>query len=228
METIMLAVLFSVPGIVVNKITHRVFPKSIKIESDYEKTISAILYSTVILFFNLLILKNIFKNDAITFKDLLDKLNYTSFFMKYILLTICTCILFSIIKKYIVDIIILKAINIFKKNSAYSPETTYSTVWDGIFENSKVNLSDTYITVEKDGVLISQGLLKSYSAPSISNRELLLSHTVGFNNYLENDKTLDPEKRLLDVIQEEYYNLNTGVLIKFYDNTKLVKYLNEP
>ena len=85
-----------------------------------------------------------------------------------------------------------------------------------------------YITLEKNGQIITSGMLATYAPPNQERRDILLKDTQGFKLYLDNDKNLPKEKKLLDIIECEYYDFNNDLLIKVYDNKKLVKYLNEP
>lgn len=85
-----------------------------------------------------------------------------------------------------------------------------------------------YITIEKNGEVITAGLVDVYPPPNQKNRDILLRDTQGFKLYLDNDKNIPEDKRLLDIIKYEYYDFNNDLLIKIYDNTKLIAYLNEP
>lgn len=224
MESILIAVLFLIPGSFVNIILDRFFPKSVKEKGDFEKTIYAVIYSSIIIFINLILMKYLRKIDINTFSELQSRLVNITFFIKYIILTAVSSFLFVLIKK-IYEKIELCIVNNIRRKNKLPAETEFATVWDEIFENKKIDLANTYIAVIKDGQLISHGCLKSHSPPNLDNRELLLIGTKGFEAFLENDKILPDGQKLLDIIDKEYYNLNTGVLIRFYNNEKLLEYL---
>ena len=222
----MIAVLFIIPGSIVNIILDRFFPKSKKEKSDFEKTIHAIIYSSVIIFINLVIMNKVKNINVSTFTDLQEMLSDITFFIEYIVLTFISSILFVIIKG-IYEKIELSIVNIIRKLKKLPTESKFATIWDELFENKDIDLSDTYITIIKDGKIISQGCLKTHSPPNLENRELLLIGTKDFKAFLKNDIRLEDDEKLLDIVDKEYYNLNTGVLIRFYNNTKLINYLNE-
>ncbi|MBC5627270.1 hypothetical protein H8S20_00025 [Clostridium sp. NSJ-6] len=228
METIIIALIFSVPGIIVNRVLFRIFPKSIETKSEYEKTITAIIDSIFVLVINMVILNLFLKKNILTFNILLDKLSYIIFFMKYVILTLCSCIIVSLIKKFIFNPIVLLVINKYKESKDGIKENEWPSAWESIFENSKISKNDMYITLEKNGQIITSGMLATYAPPNQERRDILLKDTQGFKLYLDNDKNLPKEKKLLDIIECEYYDFNNDLLIKVYDNKKLVKYLNEP
>lgn len=231
MGTIITAVLFSVPGFFVNKIQERLFPSTRKNLSDIDKTVSAIIYSTFIILINLIIISilniakilNVNIND---FSQLQSKLQSIDFFIKYLCLSGISSIVVVLIKEYIVDRIILNIVNL--KNVTFNggiEETKYNTVWDSIFENNKEPIKDSYVSIEKDGELITQGVLDMYSHPGLSKKEFKLIESQEFKRYLEADKILDKDKKLLDKVDMEYFDMETGVLIKFYNTEKLNNYL---
>lgn len=204
----------------------RFLPRSIQERSDFEKTICAVIYSSMIIFINLILMKLMRYTDISTFESLQNKLGNISFFIKYIILTIFSSILFVGLKN-IFDITMLYLVNKVRKIRNLPQETKFTTIWDEIFENKDVDLSNMFVTVEKDGQILSQGALKTHSSPDIDNRELLLSGTNFFKEYLDSDNLLNEDQRLLDIIDKEYVNLSNGIVIKFYNTEKLMSYLNE-
>lgn len=224
MDAIMVAILFSVPGILVNKIEKRIDPKSFEEISEYEKTIIAIPISAVILLLNILAMNLISKEKIYSIDILLKMMNNFSFLGGYIFLTTITCLIISFMKMKIIDQLILTIINTVKKRNNMPIETKYPSEWEKIFENSDDPVNDMYISIEKDGKRITQGILAGYSPPNQKNRDISLIATNEFNEYLSNDSTLDDSKKLLNIIKKEYYDFNTGILIKIYDNTKLLEY----
>ena len=222
MEAILIAVLFLIPGSFVNIIMDRFFPKSTKEKSDFEKTIYSVIYSSIIIFINILFMRIIKNMNINTFEELQIKLRN----IKYIGLTMLSSTLF-VIAKQLYEKIELWIVNKIRQSNNLATESKFETVWDEIFENKAIDLTDTYITIMKDGQVISHGCLKRHSPPSLDNKELLLVATKEFERFLNHDKMLEDDEKLLDIIDKEYYNLNNGVLIKFYNNTKLLNYLNE-
>lgn len=228
METILVAVIFSIPGIISNRILFRVFPKSIGERTEYEKTITAIIDSIFVLILNIVVLNLFLNKDIKTFENLLTRLSYMSFFIKYSVLTLFNCFILSAIKRFLYNPLVLKVINLYKNNKGGIQENIWPSAWEYIFENPEISKKDMYITIEKNGEVITAGLVDVYPPPNQKNRDILLRDTQGFKLYLDNDKNIPEDKRLLDIIKYEYYDFNNDLLIKIYDNTKLIAYLNEP
>ena len=81
------------------------------------------------------------------------------------------------------------------------------------------------MTIEKDGEIITQGTLKSHSPPNFNNKELLLCYTNDIKEILEDDKLKSEDKMLFDEIDMEYFNFETGILVKIYDMSKYNNYI---
>ena len=105
-------------------------------------------------------------------------------------------------------------------------ETLYPTLWDEIFENSKEKLENAYVTVEKDGQVITQGQISRYSPPNEGYKELILTDVEEIKAYIEADEDLEDDEKLFSKVDRQYVNLDTGISIKFYNNEKLLEYLN--
>lgn len=226
METIFIAVLFSIPGFTAEMLEDRIFGKITKEKSDFDKTVSAIIYSSFIILLNLTIMSKFFNIKINTFESLVAKLMNIQFFIKYVILTFAVCILFIFIKKYIWDFVVRVCINIWRKINKLPKETRFSTVWEEIFENPKEPIMNKIISIEKDGDLITCGVLARYSTQNGKKKEFLLIETSETAEYLEADKELDKDEKLLSKIDMEYYDQESGHLIKFYNTNKLYEYLN--
>ena len=224
MDTIILSIIFSVPGIMVTKIEKRLEPKSFEDKSEYEKTIIAIPISAIILIINVLLMNIISQEKIYSISTLLKMMNDFSFLAGYMLITTITCLVVFFIKNKVVEPVILKIINIFKKKHNMPIESKYPSEWERIFENKDEPVNDMYISIEKDGKVITQGLLTGYSPPNQKNKDISLIGTKQFKEYLSNDYRLDDNNKLVDIIKKEYYDFNTGILIKIYHNTKLLEY----
>ena len=224
MDAILVALLFSVPGILLQKLDDRFFPSSMNEESEYTKTTIAILESIIILIINILIL-SIFKVKILNITTLVDKLKYVPFLAFYVIVTSVICVLVCIVKNTILKKLLVKLFNVYNKYTNRAEETIFPSEWERIFENSEISKQDMYIVIEKDGNIITQGRLEGYAPPNQARRDITLVDTNAFKEYLENDKNLADDKKLLDIIEKEYYDFSTGILIKIYNNTKLLNYL---
>ncbi len=226
MDTIFIAIIFSVPGIMVSKIYKRLFPKSFEEKSEYEKTIIAIPISTLVLMINIFILNVILNQNIYTITYLLSLLYNFIFLTLYIILTVMSCFIVVFLKRKLFEPITLKLINWYNKKKYNPTESKFSSEWENIFENPEVDVNDMYVSIEKDGKIITQGLLAGYSPPNQKKRDISLIGTKEFKEYLINDRMLDDDKKLFDKIDREYYDFETGILIKIYNNQKIKDYFN--
>lgn len=224
MDAIIVAIIFSVPGIIVTKIDKRLNPKSFEDTSEYEKTIMAIPISAIILIMNVLLMNLISKEKIYSINTLLNMMNNFSFLAGYMFITIFTCLFVFFVKMKLVEPLFLKLINRFKEKYNMPTESKYPSEWEKIFENDDEPVNNMFISIEKDGKTITQGLLAGYSPPNQKNRDISLIGTKEFKEYLLNDSRLDDDEKLVDIIKKEYYDFNTGILIKIYDNSKLLSY----
>lgn len=228
LEAIFIAILFLVPGFFVDIIRNKFFQKANKKCSDFENTVRAVMISLIIIFFNIIIINfinMIFDKDRIdTIRQLQGKLINLKFLIGYLILTFIVCILYSFFCEYIIGKLNLKLLNYYREKNNLSSIENSTTVWEFIFENPEIDLNNRYVTIEKDGKIITQGGIKHYSAPDYNNKELLLKHTDMIKEILEEDKTWPKDERLFDKIEIEYFHFETGILVKFYDMNKYNEY----
>lgn len=226
MEAIIIAVIFSVPGLICEYIERRLYPNSLPEKSEYNKTVTAIIISSIIAIINIFVLKIIFRREIITFSDLIIRLTYITFFAKYILLSVVVGFVIIVFKNKYYSRLSNFFVNIIRKSEGKEKETLFPTVWDEIFENSEFPINNAYVTIEKDGQIITHGQIYRYSPPNSNIKEFILTDVEELKAYIEADKNLSDEEKLLDKVDKQYVNLDLGVTIKFYDNRKLLDYLN--
>lgn len=221
LEAIIIAILFLIPGFLVNKLSARLFPKTIKERDEFDKTVSCLILSIVVMLANIICIKIFFRNIEIdTITSLQDKLGQINFLMKYLILTFLMCLIIAFLDEYVFSRISLYLHNKHRKINKLPKECNSVTIWDEIFENKDIDLTDVYISIEKDGEVISQGTIKLYSPPNFESKELLLVYTNDIKDILAEDETKIEEEKLFNEIQMEYYNFEAGVLVKFYDMSK--------
>lgn len=238
LEAIIIAIIFFAPGFIYNHAKRRIFPRTLRSISDFELTVNSIINSTVILFINIILIRYLYNPFAVYFKwskeitinnieNLQTYLGNVNFFIAYFILTIIVCIVYAIVNQLFIRKIIDFFINKKRVLFGETEESDFSSVWDEIFENKNNSLSDKYIEIKKDGETITQGLIKLYPNPN-ARKEFLLMETEEFKAFLENDKELKRQGKepIFDVIDDEYYDFETGTLIKFYSSDKLKQYIN--
>ncbi len=226
LEAIFIAILFLIPGFLIEKITNRIFQKTIIEDySDFDKTVKYIILSIETMIINIIFISKVCKNtDLKTVTQLQEKLGEIEFLIKYLGLTILVCGILIFLNE-LLKRGILYISNIIRDKNNLPTETKFTTIWDEIFENKAINLTDVYISIEKDGNIITQGVLKSYSPPNFKNKELKLCYTNDIKKILEEDKSKNESEMLFDEISMEYFNFETGILVKFYDMSKYNNYV---
>lgn len=227
MEQIIILILFVFPGVFVSLLYKEYLPRSKNESTDYEKTVIAFIYSFAVLVLNIIIMKLVYSKDVQVLTQLMDQFKNTGFLIKYVGLTFTTSILFAVVWHFIFKRIILKIQNIFRVKGGLTKITQYPNVWDEIFANPETDLNDLYVSIEKDGELITQGLIALYSPIDAKEKEIKLICTDAFKMYLDNDKTLPDEKKILKDIDFEYFDMEKGILIKFYNTVMLKKHLSQ-
>lgn len=226
LEAIFIAILFLIPGFLIEKITNRIFQKTIIEDySDFDKTVKYIILSIETMIINIIFISKVCKNtDLKTVTQLQEKLGEIEFLIKYLGLTILVCGILIFLNE-LLKRGILYISNIIRDKNNLPTETKFTTIWDEIFENKAINLTDVYISIEKDGNIITQGVLKSYSPPNFKNKELKLCYTNDIKKILEENKSKNESEMLFDEISMEYFNFETGILVKFYDMSKYNNYV---
>ena len=223
METIVVAIMFSVPGILVNRINKRLFPKSFYDNSEYEKTVVAIPTSIIVLFINYIVMNKLFNLNITSIDILIDRMNNLRFLFKYTILTFISCVVVALIIEKVFKNLVLKASNIYRKIKNIPIETQYTSAWESIFENENEPVNDMYIVIEKDGKVVTQGLVEEYTPPNNDKRDISLVFTKQFEQCLNEEENLPDDEKMFGIIDREYYDFNTGVLIKIYNNEKIKK-----
>jgi len=227
MEQIITLILFLFPGVFISLLYKKYLPISKEELSDYENIAIAFLYSFSVLIINFVIIKKVFNRDISTLSELMSNFARITFLLKYVSLTILTGSIFAILWHCIARRVLLCISNLIRHKRGLAKQTKFPSVWSEIFENPDNSMDDAYIAIEKDGEIITQGLIEIYSPSNSETKEVKLICTDTFKLYLKNDESLPDDQKIFDDIMYEYYNFDTGVLIKFYNNEKLKKYLEE-
>lgn len=224
-EAIFIAVLFAVGGAFYNYFSKRYFQRYRKPKSDYEMTIQLMISSIFILFINIAVLKIFFKINISSLNELISNLGSISFFMKYFILTITTSFISVFLFEKGFMPLQLYGINKIKSGENIPVETKYTTVWEDVFENKDDPIDWAVVTIEKDGNLITQGILSNWSAPNAEKNELLLENKTLVADVIKKDINSPPDEKILYIVKKEYFDFQTGTLITFYENEKFKTYV---
>jgi hypothetical protein len=233
MDAILFAILFTIPGLMVRNIEKRLYTKTKEPESDFIKQYNFFIDSVFIYFLGLMAYQVLYRLPVFNLikdfelKGIFLSGNNLKLFILYFCWSLIICFPYAKTKKCLITKIFLGVSNNYRSKKNMPIEKRFSSVWDEIFENEEIPITDDQIIViEKDGVIVTQGYIKSYSPPHLSKREFLLEQTSEVKAQLEADNNLPDDEKLLNVVKMEYYDTNSGITIKFIDTTKLVQYLN--
>ncbi len=226
-DSVLFLFLFILPGALSKILLHEFAPKrdANKDKTTIMETAEIIVFSSIVLFFNSLIVTffRTNKNGA----DILTSIHSYQFLIKYIALTICITILFTAILHFVVKKLSNKGTNIYNKKNGKCEELPFPTVWENIFESNKIidiTKGDHIVSIEKGGIIVSCGFLKYFPAPQTNCNELGLIRSKEVEAFFARDKlcTKDEYKVFHDTILE-YYNMEYDVVIKFYDMQKYIE-----
>ena len=219
-ESIVVAILFLIPGFLVIQLDKRINPKINKNTTEIEKMIKALTLSLVVFFINFVFIRFV-RNDISTIQELYNNVLRIRFCFLYFCIStisiIVTVVLFNIFNS-----ILLKVLNIiYSLQGRNIKENKEESVWELIFENKDIDLADYIIVIKRNGVIVSRGCIDSYSPAISDKKEFKLNSTDVVESYFKDDKT----KELLTNIEFEYYDINNDMLIQFYNAKELIAYL---
>jgi len=83
------------------------------------------------------------------------------------------------------------------------------------------------VSIYKEGNYIAAGFLEGFNDSSFTNQELELVRTRKVSRALKMDDNKKDEDKLLSKIEHEYFDFETGVVIKFHNSDKLIKHWDE-
>lgn len=102
--------------------------------------------------------------------------------------------------------------------------TCKNSMWEEMFEDLE-KITDRVIVIEKDGIVFTQGVIDKYTAPGSKKSQIMVKNTQVVERYL---KEVKKEDYIYDAaIENEIFDLNSGITIKFYFSDPIIKYINE-
>lgn len=219
-ESIVVAILFLIPGFLVMQLDKRINPKINKNTTEIEKTIKALMLSLIVFFINFIFIRLV-RNDISTIQELYSNVLNIKFCFIYFCISIISIIITEVFYN-IFSMILLKALNImYSLQNRNVEENKEESVWELIFENKDIDLSNYVVVIKRNGTIVSRGCIDSYSPAICDNKEFKLNSTDVVESYFKDDKT----KELLTNVEFEYYDINNDMLIQFYNAKELIAYL---
>lgn len=221
--TILSTVLFLGPGYLIRLISDWIEEPTSDEETIEVGTTKTFIFSFVVLIINVLILKFAYNKNINTFTDLLNNIFNITFFVKYCILTVFICIVIALLKPYLFKFSIGFYNKIFNKyrDRKYS---TYSDLWNLIFYNPEFDVSKHVFTIEKNGIIVTQGFIKNATPKGRDKKKVILTFTDIVKDYFTDE---DFRNKNLSEIVTEYYDFDSDVLIRAYHAEAILEDINK-
>lgn len=203
--------LLIVPGFIVRIILESLTScKSIK--SDFDKTVTALIYNLPIMFINYLIIYYWCKIDTIP--ELILKFNSLLFISKFVIVTFLITLCFAVTWSFIESKLMTKIINQLRKFNKLNDVEHRVDVWD-VFLNDGTKMKA--ISIIKNEREIIKGFVRKWSLDGTEDNEILVEKQDVFKDF----------PQLFDEVDKVYYNISKDIMIKEYSLEKLYSKLEK-
>ena len=226
-ESIYFLLMFTIPA-AINIVFNAHVARVNRLSNDSTTLLAEnVAFCTVVFFFNLWILKDrilLF----ITYMTLSDPVERAAldfdpvkFGLLYLGVNICVSLLLVFFWTTCGREILNCIKNIHNDKVGQDRETLSKTMWENVFVSKKdVDTDNSVLCIIKDGQLITAGEIKTYSHPTEEKKGLLLYNTDGVKDAFEKDCNREYDDKIFKYSNYEYYDLESGLLFKFYDDRK--------
>ena len=227
MNSVLYLFLFILPGAFSKILRRRFSPIHLSVERNKSSLIET--SEIVVISFVIFCLNNLFIKVCGSAKGLseeisiINNLDNTDFLVRYILLTFVMTALFTYCHFYFDRVLISKGINLYNKLMDLPEESENRTIWEDIFETTNyLDYKEGFIVVsiEKDGKVLSRGMLREFPSPNSDCDELILVNCAEIEKYFEYDESVEPEDKFFWKTDFEYTILSKGITLKFYNLDK--------
>jgi len=206
MEQYIAMLLIIMPGFVSHKIYERLNSDK-RIENSFDKTVTALLYSTAIMVVNYNILNTKYK--FTTLVDIRNMFNNLNFIKNYITITIISCFFVAVIWNIIHPRLTTRMVNIVRWIERKSPVGAKDYVWDYIFNDK--NLHEKAVMIEKNGNFIGRGYINCFSYDKNILKEIYINRIA----FLEQNS--DQYSKFKGI----YIDNENNLIIKEYDLSEI-------
>ena len=218
MDTIILILLFLAPGMTIMRALEikAKREKKRRIETTiYEQLFTVCvlsIFATGITCAIINILRIIKKVSVIaTVDEMTEKLNTFNFLIEFLfVMTIATAIVGWAYSKILKCYTEAKNKSIEKQFNLSPLGEDNPTVWEDIFLNVEKNSNPRIASIYKDGQYITSGYIDGWNLASNERKEFIIRRST------EIEKIMKLTDTPLDYIDEEYFDMETGVLVKFW------------
>jgi hypothetical protein len=224
MDSLFFLIVFIFPGVFIRMAYDRINPSIQDDKSKYNETVHAFIISTVILLVNTVIIKLLCGINIMSWYALREYIEIPNNFIVFFSITSILIIPGIPIYKWIIDSVVIKAINPFREGKA--KESSHKSPWHAVFENEEFSLVHRPVGIFKGRELVTIGYV-CYSAPDKKVREFKLNSTDFMKVLYSEDPAREEKDKLFNLSDAEYYDPQLDMLIKFYNNENYLKYLED-
>lgn len=234
-ESIYFLILFTLPA-ALHIIYHAYIRHTPKISSDKSVELAeCIVFCLCVFFINILLMNKemlllagymVAENKIQYCID--NQFRYIDFIIKYFIINLFVSIGAIVVWYAALIKIYHKIVNIFNRITGKPTEYMFQDTWRNVFESKDiVDVENCILKIEKSGTLITAGLLKTYPAPHVEHKELVLYNTDFIKELFEEDRHRPLSQRIFPYSLYEYYDISNDLLIKFYSAEGYDKYCEE-
>lgn len=229
MELIYIVLIFIVPGLLVKKYDEYKILMSrsdVKKNTIYEELFNIVAWSILVSGLTLAIVKlfGIYAA-ALYISELIASFNNIYFLIVWSAIATGVTIVLKIFYEKFVKNIFFNIRNKHSEDLSGVKELGQNneTVWERIFFNKEVN-QRMFASIYKDGNYITSGMIDGWNAGKNEKRELRIIRSTELERIKAEDKERTQEEKWLKYTEFEYFDPDTGVLIKFYDQDELMRH----
>lgn len=231
MEIVFLILMFLAPGLLIKKydeyksIREKKAPESSTIyETLFTTCTLSVIVTTVTCLVQNSILCCMSKEVTMSIDRLMERMLRFDFLGAYIgICAIVTVIAYRLYKK-ILNWVRGRQIEKAEKDYGLIPmNSDQRTVWENFFLNKERNLKSVVVSIYKDGNYVISGYLEGRNLSLNERKEFELMRVTEVEKILEHDKDKPPELKVLNYIEDSYFDMETGTLFNFYNSD----YINE-
>jgi len=230
METVIIILLLLGPGLAVMQCLELKAKreKKQKVKATvYEQLFAACvlsIFSTGIAFAGINIVRSCRGQESIaTVSGMMEHLNSFGFLICFLI--------FMILATTIVGIAYVGALKLFLRNQSKNIEKEFNltplgddnpTVWEDMFFDPDKNKEPRIVSIFKDGKYITSGYIDGWNIGEYERKEFEIRRSTEIEELL-----LRGENSPLNYINEEYFDMETGVLIKFWESEAVNEHWDE-
>ena len=235
MEIIYIVLIFIVPGMIIKRRSELAEKREVKEKERatiYDNLFDVCILSVIASGFTILIL-NVFCDylsigKVLSMEYLFWMLGVFDYLLKYLfVLAAVMFVEYWGYKLYINKRKGQKAKSWNEKFGLVAINEDHRSVWEEFFLNKERNSKLQVVSIYKDGNYITSGCLQGRNVSVNERKEFEIARSTEIEKILSRDKKLPPQSQALNYINDSYFDMDTGVLIQFYDSDYVYEHWDE-